>query len=178
MCVLLLDVFKHLLFKKIDTLKTCRKSKFLRKKIWRNVLALKSTKVQVYSGKRLFWYCYLQLSFVYKTLSHISFKLFFVGEIKGFYQSSLGNEEVDFRDIGNISLSILAENWNFKKLRPGFADERPPITPTLLSYYHWKTLVPFCLRKKRPENAFLTLIVHYHKIIQKKKIMPFKTTIN
>ena len=80
MCVLLLDVFKHLLLKKIDVLKTCQKSKFLRKKIWRNVLALKSAKVQVYSGKRLFWYCYLQLSFVYKTLSHISFILFCWGD--------------------------------------------------------------------------------------------------
>ena len=33
MCVLLLDVFKHLLLRKTDVLKTCRKSKFLRKKI-------------------------------------------------------------------------------------------------------------------------------------------------
>ena len=38
---------------------------------------------------------------------------------------------------------------------------------TLISSCHWKTLVPFCLRKKRPENAFLTLIVNYRKIIQK-----------
>ena len=33
----------------------------------------------------------------------------FVREIKGFYQSSLGNE-VDFRDIMNVSLNILAKN--------------------------------------------------------------------
>ena len=30
------------------------------------------------------------------------------------------------------------------------------ITTTLISSCHWKTLVPFCLRKKRPENEFLT----------------------
>ena len=39
-----------------------------------------------------------------------------------------------------------------------------------MSSYHWKTLVPFCLRKKRPENAFLTLIVNYRKIVQKNKL--------
>ena len=27
-----------------------------------------------------------------------------------------------------------------------------------------------CLREKRPENAFLTLIVHYRKIVQKNKL--------
>ena len=51
MCVLLFDVFKHLLLRKIDVLKTCRKSKFLGKKIWRNILALKSKKVQGIFGK-------------------------------------------------------------------------------------------------------------------------------
>ena len=33
MCVLLLDVFKHLLLRKTDVLKTCWESKFLVKKI-------------------------------------------------------------------------------------------------------------------------------------------------
>ena len=46
MRVLLFDVFKHLLLRKTDALKTCRKSKFLGKKISRNALALKSKKVQ------------------------------------------------------------------------------------------------------------------------------------
>ena len=51
MCVLLLDLFKHLLLRKTDVLKTCRKSKFLGKKIRRNALALKSKKVQGIFGK-------------------------------------------------------------------------------------------------------------------------------
>ena len=41
---------------------------------------------------------------------------------------------------------------------------------TLKSSCHWKTLVPFCLRKKKPANAFLTLIVNYRKIVQKNKL--------
>ena len=92
----------------------------------------------------------------------------FAREIKGFYQSSLGNE-VDFRDIMNVSPNILAKNQNFKKLRHGFVDERALIVTKLISSCHWKILVPFCLRKKRPEKAFLTLIVNYRKIAQKNK---------
>ena len=72
----------------------------------------------------------------------------FAGEIKGFYQSSLGNE-VDFRDIMNVSRNILAKNQNFKKLRQSFVDERTLLTATLIPSCHWKTLALFCLRKKR-----------------------------
>ena len=51
MCVILFDVFKHLLLRKTDVLKTCRKNKFFGEKIWRNALALKSKKVQGKFGK-------------------------------------------------------------------------------------------------------------------------------
>ena len=82
-------------------------------------------------------------------------------EIKGFYQSSLGNE-VDFTDIMNVSPNILAKNWNFKILRHTFEDKRTMITTALTFSCHWKTLVPFC--------AFLTLTVNYRKIVQKSKL--------
>ena len=78
----------------------------------------------------------------------------FAREIKGFYQSSLGNE-VDFTNIMNVSSNILAKYSNYKKLRLGFVGERAMIKTTLISSCHKKTLVPFCLRKKRPENVFL-----------------------
>ena len=70
----------------------------------------------------------------------------------------------------NISQNILAKNKNFKKLRHGFVDKRAMITTTLTSSCHWKTLLPFSLRKERPENAFLTLAVNYRKIVQKNKL--------
>ena len=44
------------------------------------------------------------------------------------------------------------------------------IKTTLITFCHCKSLVPFCLRKKRPENAFLTLIVNYNRIVQKNKL--------
>ena len=55
-------------------------------------------------------------------------------------------------------------------MRHSFVDERALITTTLISSFHWETLVPSCLRKKRPEDAFLTLIVNYRKIVQTKKL--------
>ena len=97
----------------------------------------------------------------------------FFKEIKGFCQSSFGNE-ADFRDIMNVSLNILAKNQIFKKLRHDFVDEGAMIKTTLMSSCHWKTLVPFCLRNKRSENAVLTLIVSYHKILQKNKLFHLK----
>ena len=51
----------------------------------------------------------------------------FAREIKGFYQTSLGNE-VDFKDIMNTSPYILAKNLDFKKLRHSFVEERALIT--------------------------------------------------
>ena len=77
----------------------------------------------------------------------------FVREVKGFYQSSLGNE-VDFRDIMNVSPNILAKNQNFKKLRHGFVDERVLITTTLTSSCHWKTLYLFAYGRKHLKTHF------------------------
>ena len=52
-------------------------------------------------------------------------------------------------------------------LRHSFVDERAMITTILIFSCHWKTIVTFCLRKKRLEKAFLTLTMNYRKIIQK-----------
>ena len=95
--------------RKTDLLKTCRKGKFLRKKIWKNALALKGKMGNVYFGIIIF-------SCLLSTRPCIRFFLTcFTREIKGFYQSSLANE-IDFRDIMNISQNILGKNQNFKNL--------------------------------------------------------------
>ena len=80
----------------------------------------------------------------------------FAWSIKGFYQSSLGNK-VDFRVIMNVSPIILGKN--FKKVRHGFVHERALIITTSISYWHWKTLVPFWLWMKRPENVFSVCVI-------------------
>ena len=52
-------------------------------------------------------------------------------------------------------------------LRHSFVDERAMVITILIFSCHWKTIVTFCLRKKRLEKAFLTLTMNYRKIIQK-----------
>ena len=100
MRALLFDVFIHLLLRKTDVLKICPKSKFIGKKIWRNALAL----------KRHDLFGIITFSCLSSTRSCFRFLLScFVREIKGFYQSSLGNE-VDFKDIMNVSPNIFAKN--------------------------------------------------------------------
>ena len=118
---------------------------------------------------------------VYNCLS--STKLFlrflltcFSQEIKGFYQSFLGSE-VDFTDIMNVSPYILAKNKNFKKLRRGFVDERAIITMTLISSFHPKTLVPFCLWNKDWKHIFNTNS-ELSQNRTEKLMRPFKTKIN
>ena len=129
---------------------------------------------KVYSGKRLF--LALSSSAVFCRQNDVSRFLLicFAWEIKGFCQSSFGNE-IDITNM-NIFPNILAKNLNLEKLRHGFVDERAMTAATFISLCHWKTVIPFCLQKKRPENAFLTLTVNY--CYTEKQIMPFKTTVN
>ena len=65
MCVLLFVDFKHLLLRKTGVLKTCGKSKFLRKKIRKNAPALKSKKLLGIFGK----------TFILALLSSAAFRL-------------------------------------------------------------------------------------------------------
>ena len=114
---------------------------------------LKNKKIQRIFGKRFILALLSPAVFRLQTVSQISFKLF----LKGLYQSFLENE-VDFRDIMNASPNTLA-----KKLRHGFVDERALITRILISSCHWKTLVPCCLKKERPENVYWIVAKSYRR---------------
>ena len=93
--------------RKTNVLKTCQKSKFLRKKVSKNALALKSKKVQ---GIFEEMFILALSSAAFHLQNHVSYFLIcFAREIKSFYLSSLGNE-VDFRDIMNNSLNVSAKN--------------------------------------------------------------------
>ena len=70
MFVILFDVFKHLLLRKTDVLKTCRKDKFLGKIILRNALVLMNKKVQVILGKT--FVLALATSAVFRLQNHVS----------------------------------------------------------------------------------------------------------
>ena len=106
MCVLLFDVFKHLLLRKTDVFKTCRKSKFLEKKkctSFEEQKGIRYIRQNVYCGLIIF-ICLSSIKPCLRFLLNC-----FIQEIKGFYQSSLGNE-VNFRDKMNVSSNILAKN--------------------------------------------------------------------
>ena len=151
--------------RKTDVLKTSIFSERKRKKCT-NFEEQKGTR---YNQENVY-ICIIVFSCLSSTKSYLRFLLnCFVWEIKGFCQSSFGNE-VDFRDIMDASLNISAKNWNFKKLRYYFVNERAMIKTKLMYSCHWKTLVTFCLGKKRPENVLLTLTIKYHKNVQKKKL--------
>ena len=81
MCVILSAAFKHVLLKKNNVLKTCRNSKFLGKKIWKNVRALNSKKVPGIFGKTFI--LALLSSVVFRVQNRVSdfFCFFFVREI-------------------------------------------------------------------------------------------------
>ena len=155
--------------RKTGALKTCRKRKFLGEKIWRNTLALKSKMVQGIFGETFVLALLFSAVFCFTKLCLRFLLICFAQEIKGFYQSSLKNE-VDFRGIMDVFPNKMAKNKNLKKLRHGLVNDRALITTTLISSCHWKTFVPFCLWKKRPENAFLILLANYHKIVKKNKL--------
>ena len=96
-CVLLFDVFKYLLLRKTDVLKTCQKSTSFKKQ-----KGTKYIQENIYFGIIIF-------SCLSSTKPCLRFLLIcFVREIKSFYQSFLG-DEVDFRDIMNVSPNILAK---------------------------------------------------------------------
>ena len=146
MCVLLFDVFKHLLLRKTDVLKTCRKLTFLEKKFLKKCTNFEDQKDTRYIRENVYFDIII-FSCLSSTKSCLRFLLnCFVRDIKGFYHSSLGNG-VGFRDIVNVSPYSVAKTWNFKKPRHHFVDERALIIATLITFCHWKTLVPFCLRK-------------------------------
>ena len=78
----------------------------------------------------------------------------------------------------NVSSNILVENWNLKKLRHDFVDERAMITTTLTSSCHWKILVPCTSGKKRPKKAIFNNNSELSQYRTEKQIMPLKATLN
>ena len=101
---------KHLLLRKTDVLKTLI---FSERKFEKNALTLKSKKVHgisrnIYIGIIVFS-CFSSTNPCLRFLLNC-----FLWERKGFYESSFGNW-IDFRDIMNVSLNILAKKLKSQK---------------------------------------------------------------
>ena len=90
-------------------LKTCRESKFYGKKNLMRCTSFEEQKGTRYIPENLYFGIII-FSCLSSTKLCLKFLLnCFVREVKGFYQSSLGNE-VDFGDMMNVSPNILAKN--------------------------------------------------------------------
>ena len=111
MCVLLFDVFKHLLLGKTRSQNVSENQSSQKENV------IKCTSFEEQKGARYihenFYIGIIISSCLSPTKPYLRFLLnCFVHEIKDFYQSFLGNE-VDFRDM-NVSPNILAKNHNSK----------------------------------------------------------------
>ena len=152
--------------RKTDVLKTSIFSERKRKKCT-NFEEQKGTR---YNQENVY-ICIIVFSCLSSTKSYLRFLLnCFVWEIKGFCQSSFGNE-VDFRDIMDASLNISAKNWNFKKLRHYFVNERAMIKTKLMS-------CTFLLAKEKTWKRTFNINDKLSQKCTEKEIMPFKTTVN
>ena len=174
MRLLLFNVFKHLLLRKADNLKTCQKSKFLGKKIWTNTLALKSKKVQGILGKM---FILALSSAAFRLQKHVSdFFTFFCSGDRRLLSEFLrkwgwfhGHNE-DFHKYLHWELK-------FQKTKTQSCRWKNTDNNDINIFLSLENPVPFCLGKKRPGNAFLTLTVNYLRIVQKNKLL-FKTAVN
>ena len=148
---------KHLLLRKTDVLKT---SIFSKKKLIKCTSFEEQKGTRHIRGKAFFGII------VFSRLSLISFNLFFSGDKR--LLSEFLREWGWFHGHNERFPKYLGYKLKFQKSETPFADERATITRTWTFSCHWKIL--FCLRKKRPENAFVTLTVNYRKIVQKNNL--------
>ena len=175
MCILLFDVFKHLLSRKTEVLKTCQKSKFLRKKIWRNALALKSKKKQFILGKCLFWHHCLKLSFVNKAVSQISFKLFCSGDKR--LLSEFLKKWGWFQAHNVCFLKCLGWKLKFQKTETQFWRWKSTDSNNINIFLSLENPCTFLLTKK-PWKCVFNTNSELSQNLTAKQIILFKTTIN
>ena len=131
---------------------------------------------KVYSGKRLFWHYCLQVSFIYKTMSQISFNLFCSRDKRllseflrswGWFQ---GNNEPFPKYLG----------WKlkFQKTETRFCRWKSTDNNNINIFQSLENPCSFLLAK---ENTWKRIFNTNSELIQnrtEKQIMPSKTTIN
>ena len=121
MCVFL--IFLNIYYwEKLTFSKLVGKVNFSERKFEEMHLFWRAKRYKVYSGKRFFWHYYLQLSFVYKSLAHISFILFCSGD--------------------KMLLSEFPRKWGWfqghNEHFPKYLDERLKFQKTVIPFCRWK----------------------------------------
>ena len=93
----------------------------------------------------------------------------FVLEIKGFYQSFLGNE-VDFTDIMNVYLNVLAKKKKIQKTETLTFRWKSKDYNNINVFLSLEIPCTFLLAKEKTWKTFFILRVSHSKIVQKNKL--------
>ena len=157
--------------RKTDIFKNYQKSKFLRKKIRKNELALNSKKGTRYIRGNVYFGI-----IVFSCLSSIKLCLRFFLYFFAFKRLLFLQNEVDFRGIRNISLNILTKNYNFKKLTHVWGDERAVINTRKGVLLENPCI--FLLAKEKPLKRIFNTNSELLQSGTEKQIVLSKTTIN
>ena len=128
----------------------------------------RAKRYKVYSGKRLFWHYCLQLSFVYKTVSQISFNLFWSGDRR--LLSEFLRKWGWFQGHNERFPKYLGWKLKFRKTEIRFCRQKDTDSNSINFVLSLENPCTFLLAKKRPENVFLTMVVNHRKIEQKNKL--------
>ena len=154
-------------WEKLTFCKSVGKVNFL-EKIWRNTLTLKSKKVQG------IWWKTFNLALLSSAVFHLQnrvsdfFKLLFSGDKR--LLSEFLRKWGWYHGHNEISAKYLDQKLKFQKTETWFCRWKNTDNNNINIFLSLENLAPFCLGKKRPENAFLTLRVNYRKIVQKNKL--------
>ena len=131
---------------------------------------------KVYSRKRLLWHYRLQLSFVYKKLSQISFNLFWSGD-KRFLSEFLGkwgwchghNERFP---------KYLGQKLKFQKTETRFCRWKNTDNNDINIFLSLENPCTFLLAKEKTWKRTFNINSELSQNHTEKQIMPFKTTLN
>ena len=122
---------------------------------------------KVYSGKLLYWHYRLQLSFVYKAVSNISFK-FFCQEDKRLLQEFHWKWGW-FQKYNERFPKYLGSKLKFQKTETQFCRWKSNDNNDVNIFLSLEKLYTFSLAKKKAwkKNTLLTLTLNYPKILRK-----------
>ena len=125
-----------------------------------------------------FYFDIIVFSCLSSTKSYLRFLLIcFTQEIKGFYQSSLGNE-IDFIGIMNVSTRYLGYKLKFKKTETQICKWKSNDYNDINIFLSTENTCTFLLVK---EKTWKSIFNTHSKLPQnrtEKQIMPFNTTVN
>ena len=162
-------------WEKLTFSKLLRKINFLEKKFEEMHYIWRAKRYKVYSTKRLFWYYYLQLSFVYKTASQISFTLFCSGD-KRLWSEFLRKWGL-FQRHNERFPKYLAQKLKFQKTETQFCRWKSTDNNEINIFLSLENPFTFLLAKEKTWKRIFNTNSKLSQNRTEKQIMLFKTPV-